>query len=106
MARLTEQWRITLSLRFEADGAFVISGSQMSLLRYRPDRGAEILATDYFHRMQKLAGDLGLRVDPVPAPSKPQPLKEAAESISSDDPSYEEEDRPMDDPEDTAGPDL
>lgn len=78
----------------------------MAFLRYRPDRGAEILATDYFDRMQKLAGDLGLRVDPVPAPSKQQPLEEVAERNSTDEPSSEEEDRPVEALEDTAGPDI
>jgi hypothetical protein len=106
LARLTVQLRITLSLQFEDGGGFVISGGQMPFLRYRPNRGAEILATDYSDRMQKLACDLGLRADPVPAPSKPQPLEEAAEIMSTDDLSCEEEDRPMEDPEDTDGPNL
>ena len=78
----------------------------MAFLRYRPDRGAEILATDYFDRLKKLAGDLGLRVDPVSAPSIPPPLHETAENISTEDLSCEDEDRRKEDPEDTFGPDL
>lgn len=103
LARLTEKWLITLSLRLEEGGGFVISGAQMPFLRYRPNRGAEILAPDFSHRMQNLADELGLRVVPAPASGGPQMT---AEIISTGGPSFHEEDRPMEDLEQKAGPDL
>lgn len=84
----------------------MISGAQMPFLRYRPNKGAEILAPDFSDRMQKLADELGLRVDPVPAPGGPQMTAEIAEGISAVGPSPQEEDVPAEELYHTDSPDL
>jgi len=106
LARLTEKWLITLSLRLEEGGGFVISGGQMPFLRYRPNRGAEILAPDFSDHMQKLADDLRLRVVPVPASGGPQMIDEIAEGISAVGPSPQEEDGRAEELYHTDSPDL
>ncbi|WP_296645228.1 hypothetical protein, partial [Roseinatronobacter sp.] len=106
LARLTEKWLITLSLRLEEGGGFVISGGQMPFLRYRPNRGPEILAPDFSDSMQKLADDLGLRVDLVPAPGGPQMTAEIAEAISATGPSPQEEDGLAEELDHNDSPDL
>jgi hypothetical protein len=56
--------------------------------------------------MRELADALELKVVPVPAGSMPQLVEETAESIAIGGPSFHEEDQPMEDTEQTTGPDL
>lgn len=106
LARLTVQWRITLSLRFEDDGGFVISGGQMPFLRYRPNQGVELLAHDYPGLMHQLVDDLRLRLDPTPAGPLAPATAGMVETMPADGSRREHEDRPVEELDQADGPDL
>lgn len=106
LARLTIQWRITLSLRFEDDGGFLISGGQMPFLRYRSNRSVELLAHDYPGQMRELAVALGLSLGPVPAPARAQPNADDVDDITGNGSSLEEIEHHIDEIDRMAGPDM
>lgn len=103
---MTKEWRITLSLRFEDDGGFVISGGQMPFLRYRTNRGVELMAHDYPGPMHQLVGALRLRLDPTRVRPLAPVTAGMVETMPADGSLHEYEDRPVEELDQTDGPDL
>lgn len=104
LSRLTQDWGVALSLRFEEGGGFLVSAGPVPLMRNRPNARAEILACEYPGRMHQLADALGLRVDPAAGLEEQQTIVAADDNISPDGPAQEEEDQPTEPHYDVDGP--
>ncbi|OSQ58974.1 hypothetical protein MCRY_13835 [Marivita cryptomonadis] len=104
LARLTLAWGVTLSLRVEGRGGFLVSAGPVPLMRSRPNARAEILASGYPGRMHELADALGLRVDPAARLDGQQAIAGTDENISTDRPAMEGENQPTEPHDDVDSP--
>jgi hypothetical protein len=104
LSRLTQDWGVTLSLRFEEGGGFLVSAGPVPLMRSRPNARAEILASEYPGRMRELADALGLRVDPAAGLDGQQTIAGTDENTFLDGPAKEGEGRAPEACDDADGP--
>ena len=104
LSRLTQDWGVALSLRFEEGGGFLVSAGPVPLMRNRPNARAEILASEYPGRMHELADALGLNADPAAGLDGQQATAGTDDNISMDGPAMEGEDQPTEPHDDVNGP--
>ena len=104
LARLTQDWDVSLSLRFEEGGGYLVSAGPVPLVRYRPNGRAEILASEYPGRVRELADALGLSVDPASRLDGQPATVRTDENTSPDGPSKEEKALPTEAHDDADGP--